>query len=145
MKGHWTHGMSHLPIYNTWKTMVNRCHLETSIGYKDYGAKGIRVCEKWRVFTNFVEDMGHRPSSLHTIERRDNTGDYCPENCVWATMKQQANNRSSNRRITYRGETQTLAQWCERLQIGRTKLTKRLDDCDNNAELAFANPYKKAQ
>ena len=74
--------------------MIMRCHNPNSVGYYKYGAKGIKVCDRWRTFINFYEDMGDPPEGM-TLERLDSNGDYCPENVVWADYVTQNNNRPS--------------------------------------------------
>ncbi len=109
-----THGMYGTPTYNSWAAMKQRCYYEKHIEYPRYGAKGIKVCEKWQTFEGFFEDMGMRPEGA-TIERKDSRGDYEPSNCIWASKAVQANNVASNHRIEWRGRAQTLSQWAEEL------------------------------
>lgn len=119
------HGMSRTPIHNAWMSMINRCEDPKTRAYKDYGARGIAVCERWHTFENFLADMGI-PENGMTLERRENDLGYSKENCVWATKTAQANNRRSSKIIEFGGESLTQAEW-ERKQGLRTgQLYERL-------------------
>lgn len=81
------HGGSHSPEYRVWATMKERCNNSNSAQYKDYGGRGITYCQDWEDFSNFLRDMGPRPSDKHTIERVDVNGDYRKENCIWTESR----------------------------------------------------------
>lgn len=101
------------PEFYTWTGMISRCTNPNEPEFKNYGERGINVCDRWlNSFENFLEDMGERPSKKHSIDRVDNDGDYEPDNCRWATIKEQSNNTRRNIYITIDGVTKTLTQWC---------------------------------
>ena len=108
--------------------MKHRCKNPSYYLFHRYGGRGIKVCDRWNDnFDAFLEDMGEAPTSDHSLDRIDPDGDYCPENCRWATHVDQANNRSSNRLIEHEGESKTLAQWAKELDIDYSVLQVRLD------------------
>jgi hypothetical protein len=123
------HGGRHTAEYNIWNLMRDRCVNPKSAAYSDYGGRGISVCERWNSFVGFIEDMGKRPSSKHTIDRVDNNGNYCAENCEWRTRLHQSRNRRNVRMLAFRGEIMCLSEWCEKLKIDysatRQKLKRR--------------------
>lgn len=120
-----SHGKASSPVYRIWRSMMDRCHLPTSHAYARYGGRGIVVCGRWQVFNNFYADMGDKPDGL-SLERIDNEGPYSPENVCWASTKDQANNRRSNRFIEFNGETKTLAQWADYAGVKLGTLWSRL-------------------
>lgn len=121
-----THGMSKSPEYSVWKAMLNRCRNPKARLFHRYGGRGIRVCDRWHTFANFILDMGMRPSSAYTIERIDNNGDYTPENCKWATRTAQCQNTSRNHLITFHNETLCLSEWSRRMGIKYSTIAFRL-------------------
>lgn len=92
-----THGWHGRPEYFVWKTMRQRCSNQNSKDYPDYGGRGIQICERWADFSAFITDMGARPSDGHSIDRIDPNGNYCPENCRWATASEQRLNQRRNK------------------------------------------------
>jgi len=122
-----THGCSGNPLYIIWKSMCARCNKPNNDSYPRYGARGISVCEEWQDVSAFVvwaEANGYK-SGL-SIDRIDNDGNYCPDNCRWVTIKEQQNNKSSNRILEYNGKKLTIAQWGELLSLNRRTILNRL-------------------
>lgn len=104
------HGMSDSPEHITWIHMRKRCGDTADKSYKNYGGRGIFVCERWQEsFENFLSDMGCRPGSEYSIERINNDGPYSPENCKWATRKEQSINKRNNIRVIYNGAVKTIS------------------------------------
>lgn len=122
------HGMSKTPIYKDWTGMIKRCENPNTRFYDRYGGRGIKVCERWHDFQNFYADVSilpHFGEKGYSLERRDNDGDYCPENCCWATKKQQANNRGNNIKVKYKGEEMTLMEAAEHSEMNYFVLLAR--------------------
>ena len=136
------HGMCGTSEYTTWRTMRRRCESEADRDYGNYGGKGIRVCERWMSFPNFIADMGRKPSPQHTIERNDSNGNYEPSNCRWATTTEQARNRSTNLKIEYRGRVQCLTDWCKELSLRYTSVQSRLK-AGWSPDRAFTTPIRR--
>lgn len=112
--------------YTAWMSMRSRCYRVGDKFYPHYGGRGIKVCKRWlRSFENFLADMGRCPKG-HSIDRRDNDGDYTPKNTRWATPRQQANNRRTNRIVTFQGISDTLANTCRRVGAKYQTVTCRL-------------------
>ena len=114
------------PDYSVWQNMKSRCDNTNNQDYKDYGERGIEVCERWRhSFDNFIADMGSRPSPKHTIDRVDNDGNYEPSNCRWATRLEQSNNTRSCVILNHNGLSLTLSEWSRRLKINYRTIESR--------------------
>lgn len=120
------HGHSKHPLYSTWKHMISRCHNPLDRAFKNYGARGISVCDAWRnSFLAFVNDMGDKPSD-YEIDRKDNNGNYCKENCHWVSPEINSNNRRSSVKLTFDGKTLSIMQWSRLTGINRTTISARL-------------------
>lgn len=128
---------------SVWKSMRGRCQNPNVTGYQYYGGRGITVCERWNSFANFLADMGPRPSSGHSIERKDNDGSYSPENCCWATRLEQACNVQKSRRITHDGRTQTISQWARELNMEYNTLFGRISNYGWAHERALTTPVRR--
>jgi hypothetical protein len=114
--------------YNAWRAVVNRCHREKDKDYTNYGGRGIFVCDRWQGdhgFANLMRDMGPWRAG-YTLERIDVDGPYSPENCRWATWKEQQRNRRDNKLLTYNGKTQCLSAWAEETGVNKTTIRVRL-------------------
>ncbi len=121
------HGESRTPEYQAWLNIRKRCISPNNPGYKNYGGRDIKICDSWHdSYKNFLADMGRRPSPKHSIDRRDNNGNYEPGNCRWATDKQQRRNRQTNHIVTYNGRRMVLADACRLAGISRSTVRTRL-------------------
>lgn len=120
-----THGQSRTRAYGAWKQMRKRCNNPADQAYPRYGGRGIAYDSRWDCFENFVADMGERQDGM-TLDRIDNDGPYCKENCRWATTQEQARNYSRNIRLTYGGVTRTLIDWAAERGLAYACLHKRI-------------------
>ena len=114
--------------YQSWASMIQRCTNPKNRKYHRYGARGVGVCPEWSDFTQFLKDMGPRPSAKHTLEREDNDLGYSPGNCIWATKAVQNRNHSRNRFVTFNGETLCLIDWAQRIGVPYPTLHYRLNN-----------------
>lgn len=122
-----THGRSNTPEYNIWTEIKQRTNNTNNNYYSNYGGRGITVCDRWKnSFINFYQDMGPRPTDLHSIDRINNEGNYEPNNCRWATIEEQANNRTTNIKYMFNGDMRTLAQIAKQTNICYENLRRRL-------------------
>jgi hypothetical protein len=113
--------------YTTWSSMVSRCTNPNEPAYARYGGRGISVCPEWLDFANFLKDMGEKPRGRYSIDRIDFNRGYEKSNCRWATDKEQARNKSSNRLITFNGETKCVGEWSEVTGIHPMTIIYRLN------------------
>lgn len=136
------HKKNNQKLYKTWQRMKNRCYNKRCKSYGYYGGRGIKVCDRWlgaKGFNNFLEDMGEKPSRKYSLDRINVDGDYCPENCRWATWEEQENNRRTNVYYEYMGAKMTLPQWSKKLGISYGTLQYRKKKGLTSPEL-FAQP-----
>lgn len=112
--------------YSTWQNMRERCYNKNRKNYDRYGGRGITVCDRWHEFTNFLEDMGRKPSKEYEIERIDNDLGYYKENCKWATRLEQTRNQAKTIFIEYDGLRLCLSEWVEKSGIPKGTIRRRL-------------------
>lgn len=137
-----THGYTGTRLYNIWCGMIDRTERSNNHAYKNYGGRGISICEEWRnSFEAFYQwAIRHGYQDGLSIDRIDVNGNYCPENCRWATAKTQANNMRRNAKFEYKGQTLTLQQWAERFHINKATLWNRLNVLGWSVEEALETP-----
>lgn len=126
-----THGMSNTKPFNVWAGIIKRCTQKGSQNYHRYGARGIRVCARWRKFSNFWEDMKSGYSEGLQIERRNVNGNYEPSNCKWATRSEQANNKTNNVFVEVNGTRKTVAQWAREIGVSEQAIHNRIHAGDS--------------
>ena len=134
-KDHWhyKHGMTKTRLYRVWKGIRYRCNAPTCKDYEHYGGRGIRVCDKWNndfmAFREWALENGYNekaPRGVCTIEREDTDGDYCPENCLIVTIREQENNRTNNHFVEYDGVIYTLSQLERQTGVPQRFISKHL-------------------
>ncbi len=135
-----THGQSKAKTYKAWASMKYRCENPNNDAYSYYGGRGIKVCERWHDYKNFIEDMGERPDGM-TIERKNVNGNYEPDNCIWASRKQQSRNLRVTARFTINGVCKALDDWCDEYGIKKQTVIGRIGRGQSLIE-AFTKPIR---
>lgn len=124
------HGLYKTRLHRIWHSMYCRCYYKSTNQYKNYGGRGIKVCEEWKHMEGFIKFYNWAINNGYndnlTLDRIDNQKDYSPTNCKWSTPKEQSNHKTNNLMITYAGETKTAKQWCEQYDISQTTFSDRL-------------------
>lgn len=125
----YTHGLSMTREYRCWYGMKRRCLEINNPVYHNYGGRGVKICDRWlNSFENFLSDMGNAPSLKHSLDRYPNVnGDYEPSNCRWATSVEQNNNKQKTVKITYKGRTQSMKDWCRELNLPYGRIRTRYE------------------
>jgi len=122
-----THGMTKSSEYKSWGLMKSRCYNPKDKRYSHYGGRGIKICDRWlNSFENFLEDMGKKPNNKYTLDRIDVNGNYEPLNCKWSTRIEQANNKTTNRFVMYKGDKITVAECARKTGINVHTLHSRV-------------------
>lgn len=137
------HGMKNTPEYRAWQNMKKRCYNPRNVNYPNYGGRGIRVCDRWKdSFLNFLADMGMRPGTLYSLERKNNDLNYTPDNTLWATDHEQRRNKRTNHLITFNNQTHCLQDWATQTGRGAATLSRRLNTYGWSVERALTTPIR---
>lgn len=134
------HGKKKTSEWSIWSGMKTRCCNKNDKAYNKYGGRGIKIDERWlekqgKGFINFLKDMGEKPGEEYSLDRINNDGNYCKENCRWATKREQGNNKRNNKFITYNNETKTIKQWADYYQVNYYKFYYYIKTGGNIAEM----------
>lgn len=121
-----SHNKVHSMEYRAWMHMKQRCCNPRHKQYPEYGGRGINVCDRWRNFDAFYEDMGDRPSPKHSLDRRNNDLGYSKDNCRWATRTEQNRNHRGNRVLQFNGKIQCIADWADEMSLPASTIQNRL-------------------
>ena len=145
-----THGGSNERLYHVWQGMKDRCENKNNLEYKNYGGRGIKICEEWHDYAKFKEFMlskGYDPTAPHgqyTIERINVNGNYEPSNCTLISLSMQQQNRTDNRKLTFQGKTQTVVEWSRELRIPESAIYMRLYKGASDEE-ALSTPLRRTR
>lgn len=136
------HGLKRGREYSSWQMMIDRCTNKNSKSWNSYGGRGITVCNRWKDFSKFYQDMGERPEN-HTLERIDNNLGYSLENCKWATVKEQNRNTRRTRLLEINGVTKCVTDWCDYFGINKRTVSNRINRGKWPVELAITTPVNQ--
>lgn len=136
------HGLKRGREYSSWQMMIDRCTNKNSKSWNSYGGRGITVCDRWKDFSKFYQDMGERPEN-HTLERIDNNLGYSLENCKWATVKEQNRNTRRTRLFEINGVTKCVTDWCDYFGINKRTVSNRINRGKWPVELAITTPVNQ--
>jgi hypothetical protein len=135
------HGMSYYSGFKTWQGMMRRCNNPADKNFSLYGGRGIKVCDRWLDPRNFAKDMGEKPGGC-SLDRINPNGDYCSENCRWATPAEQGANKRSNRMIQHEGQVLHMSEWCRRLGVKPSTVLNRINS-GMDPSLALTMPSRR--
>jgi hypothetical protein len=135
-----THGLSDSPHYSRWSLMMSRCYNKDDPNYKNYGARGIKVCERWHHIRNYVAELPDGYREWLELDRRDNDGDYEPGNVRWVTRQKNCDNRRTRREITFEGKTLSFAEWSRETGLPVGVIKDRFDTWGWSAERTLTEP-----
>ena len=139
-----THGESQTKLYRHWRSMIYRCSNPKNRAYKWYGERGIKVCEEWQTYEGFKKwVLETRPKEDYSVERINVNGDYCPENCTWIPLSEQANNRTSCINFEHCGKTMNLMEWCKTLNLDYKRVHNRIFKLGWDFEKAISTPVNE--
>lgn len=119
------HGLTHHPLFKHWSNMIDRCYHQSYPGYENYGGRGIVVCDEWLDVRNFIAWAEQTHIEGRTLDRIDTNGNYTPENCRWATTKEQSMNKRTTRNIQLGESTRHITEWCEVVGMNPATVKKR--------------------
>lgn len=137
------HGYSHSTTYLSWWNARTRCFNRNSKKWPRYGGRGIVMCAEWSDFREFLKDMGEKPTRNHTLDRIDNNGNYCKDNCRWTTQKEQQNNRADNVIIEIDGVSRKVFEWSLLTGIPQERICERINYGWTPRDAAF-RPLRKS-
>jgi len=136
------HGLHNTTEWKLWTDMRKRCFNRNHEAYDRYGGRGITVDPSWDSFPQFLSDMGKRPSPQHQIDRRNNDGPYCKDNCRWATRIEQANNKRNNTVLIFSGKSMTIAQWARETGLNQDIISFRISRMKWSVEKTLTTPHR---
>lgn len=143
--GKYVHGKRRTRLYSTWTGMKTRCTNKNCAKYKNYGGRGIKICDEWlnnfQSFYDWAMENGYRDDL--SIDRINNDGNYEPSNCRWIKMEEQASNKTTNHLIAYNGKTDTISGWARELGVSRCLLKDRICRYGWSVERALTTPARK--